>query len=72
MPYYVYEHWIAEHKARIHLGSCGYCQDGKGCHAATSEERGRWLGPFATFAQAYAAAEKTGRRVSRCERCNPR
>lgn len=32
MAYYVYENWTAEHKAVIHIGTCGFCKEGKGCH----------------------------------------
>jgi hypothetical protein len=72
MACYVYENWVAEQKARVHLGSCAWCQDGRGCHGTTSGERGRWLGPFPTFGEAWAAAQRTGRRPSTCKRCNPR
>jgi hypothetical protein len=32
MAYCDYENWIAEYKAVIHKGTCGNCNEGKGCH----------------------------------------
>ena len=32
---------------------------------------GDWLGPFATREEAMEAAQKTGRQVHCCQRCNP-
>jgi hypothetical protein len=32
VKYWVYEHWAAEKKAVVHVESCGYCNNGYGCH----------------------------------------
>ena len=62
--YWVYENWVAEQKAVIHHDSCGYCNDGTGCHENPSGERtGRWLGPFESLESARAAATDTDRPV---------
>ena len=45
MSYYVYENWTAEHKAVIHRGSCGNCNEGRGCHKnPLCGRNGRWHG----------------------------
>ena len=60
MSFYVYENWTAEHKAVIHLGSCGYCKEGRGCHDNPLGERnGRWRGPFNTLTEAQRAGRET-------------
>jgi hypothetical protein len=64
MKYYVYENWRAENKAVIHIGSCGYCNEGRGCHENPSgNKNGKWLGPFDSLGEAEKAARKTGRAV---------
>jgi hypothetical protein len=64
MPYWVYEHWTAEDKAVIHVGSCGNCKDGHGCHEnPRGKQNGQWLGPFETLPDANEAAKATGRPV---------
>ena len=64
MSYWFYENWTAEDKAIIHVGSCGYCNDGKGCHKnPQGEAHGKWHGPFATLNEAAIAAEATGKPV---------
>ena len=46
MDYYFYENWTAEKKAVIHVGSCGNCKDGKGCHEnPLGNLNGQWHGP---------------------------
>lgn len=66
MDYWVYENWTAESKAVIHEGSCGNCNQGKGCHANPLGNRnGRWHGPFGVLSHANTAALETGRRVRR-------
>jgi len=70
MDYWVYEHWTAENKARIHRGDCSFCNHGKGCHEFPNDDRnGRWRGPFETFELAETEARGTGRPVSRCSYC---
>ena len=75
MSYWVYEHWAAEQKAVIHRGSCGHCNDGRGCHAnPLGNKNGQWHGPFDALADARAAAKATHRpvREHRCVRGEPR
>lgn len=70
--YFVYENWVAEgHKARIHFGSCGHCNYGRGVHPEAGDRNGKWFGPFTSFADAKNAAYKTGGYVSCCKHCNP-
>lgn len=60
--YYVYENWTAENKAVIHRGSCGNCQDGRGCHPhIKGDKNGRWLGPYGNLRDAEDAACHTGK-----------
>lgn len=64
MKYYVYENWTAKDKAVIHRGTCGYCNDGRGCHRNPLGNRnGRWHGPFDTLEEAKRTAQNTGRTV---------
>lgn len=72
MSYWVYENWRAESKAKVHRGSCGHCNEGKGAHPDSTDGRnGEWHGPFKTREEADAAARKTGRPVSTCGTCMP-
>jgi len=69
MSYYVYENWTAESKAVVHVGFCGHCNDGQGCHLNPLGNRnGKWHGPFLDFENAVKFANQTGRSVRRC-RC---
>ncbi len=69
MSYWVYENWTAENKAVIHSGSCGNCNEGRGCHEhIRGDQNGQWLGPYNTLDEAEAAAEATGRPTRR-HRC---
>jgi hypothetical protein len=62
VAYWVYENWRAEQKAVVHNGSCGNCNDGKGCHKNPHGNRnGQWLGPFRDLDEARKAARNTGR-----------
>jgi hypothetical protein len=50
MSYYVYENWQAgPHKAVIHIGSCGFCNDGKGRARGYDPNHAQWHGPFPTI-----------------------
>jgi hypothetical protein len=47
MSYYVYENWQAgPHKTVIHLGSCGFCNHGKGRAGGYDPKHAMWHGPF--------------------------
>lgn len=64
MRYYIYENWTAKNKAVIHRGTCGYCNEGRGCHENPLGSRnGRWHGPFDSIEEAKGAAVNTGRTV---------
>jgi F-type H+-transporting ATPase subunit beta len=72
MDYYVYENWQAEgHKARVHSAACRWCNSGRGIHPDSSDENGRWHGPFPSVPRAVSAAAETGGRVSKCKKCKP-
>jgi hypothetical protein len=43
--YYVYENWHRK-RGRIHLGSCAYCNEGRGFQPDDSGRNGKWHGPF--------------------------
>ncbi|MCK9583235.1 MAG: hypothetical protein M0Q46_06465 [Endomicrobiales bacterium] len=69
MSYYIYENWVAEKKAVIHKGSCGYCKEGNGCHAnPLGNKNGQWSGPYSSFKIAQNKAIETGRPV-KTHRC---
>lgn len=61
---------IAHGYAKIHLGRCISCNDGKGPRPGHS---GRWHGPYTTYAQALATARGTVMNLSRvnCRLCWP-
>ena len=63
MPdYFVYENWTAESKAVIHIGNCGHCKGGRGCHSnPLGPKNGRWHGPYKTYLDAKNKAISTGR-----------
>jgi len=64
MRYYIYENWTAKNKAVIHRGTCGYCNEGSGCHSNPLGNRnGKWHGPFDSLEEAKKAAVKTGRTI---------
>ncbi len=71
MQYYIYENWTADHKARIHLASCRWCNYGIGIYPQASERNGQWHGPFTSLDSATGAASQTGRTVSLCRHCEP-
>ncbi|MGP8007748.1 MAG: hypothetical protein ACLP2J_12050 [Acidimicrobiales bacterium] len=54
--YYVYENWTNTF-AKVHRGSCPYCNDGRGIQGRGSKTpSGQWLGPFHSADEAMAAA----------------
>ena len=57
MSYYIYRNWVAEKKAVIHRGDCGYCKDGKGCHRhLRGNDNGEWSGPYGKLSTAEKQA----------------
>jgi hypothetical protein len=67
MRYYTYENWRAKrHTAKVHVGSCGYCKDGKGKDGGTRADNGKWHGPFDTLSQAKAAMRGVTPDTCRC------
>lgn len=76
MKYYIYENWVAEKKAVIHRSDCGFCQNGQGIHEnPLGEKNGKWHGPFDSYQEARAEANKLnslkGRDVRSCNICKP-
>lgn len=57
MKYWVYENWIHKY-AKIHNAECRWCNDGKGCHKDSTDNFGRWLGPFESKQEAEIAARR--------------
>jgi hypothetical protein len=57
MSYYIYENWQAgPHKAVIHVGSCGFCNDGKGRAGGYNLRHAEWHGPYKTLDAARSVA----------------
>lgn len=53
MSFYIYENWQAgPHKAVIHNGSCGYCNNGQGRARGYDPAHAEWHGPFADLSEA--------------------
>jgi hypothetical protein len=57
MSFYIYENWQAgPHKALIHRGTCGHCNDGKGRVGGYDSRHAKWHGPYDTAQGATSAA----------------
>ena len=72
MAWWVYENWraVTGGKARVHRGSCGYCNDGEGFQPQDSGKNGKWHGPFDSKEQAFEYAKSLGRKTTDfCYRC---
>ncbi|HZQ94937.1 MAG TPA: 4-hydroxy-tetrahydrodipicolinate synthase [Candidatus Sulfotelmatobacter sp.] len=55
--FFLYENWAAgPHKIVLHRGTCGHCSHGKGRPSGHDANHARWHGPYATLAEARAAA----------------
>lgn len=68
MGYWVYEDDPTS-KARVHKGTCGYCNHGRGIRGSRLSDN-RWIGPFETEEEAIDKALRTGRSdVRRCKSC---
>ena len=48
MRFWVYENKISK-RARIHLSTCRYCNDGQGVGGDKSNDDDEWHGPFTSF-----------------------
>ncbi len=71
MTFYIYENWTRD-RGRIHLGSCSYCNHGKGMHDEDSGANGRWHGPYDDREQTFRIAAALKRADMRpCGTCNP-
>ncbi len=74
MAFFIYENWQAgPHKAVIHVGSCGHCDEGKGRSGGTYDPKhGEWHGPYHSLEEARAVTRKlpgvVERREDRCVR----
>lgn len=70
--YWVYENWTHDY-ARIHRAQCSFCNDGVGIHSKSSNDNGRWHGPFEQLDEALLRARDTGRQiVKECGVCAQR
>lgn len=73
--WWIYENWRAspDGEAIVHSGSCPWCNHGRGIHwkrQETSDENGRWHGPYPTKNDALAQAQQLGKRETRfCKYC---
>jgi hypothetical protein len=50
---YVYENWTNK-RARLHRGTCSYCNAGRGTQGMTGDKNGRWHGPIESLEKARA------------------
>ena len=58
MAFYIYEHWQAgPHKAVIHHGSCGRCNEGSGRAGDDDPAHAKWHGPFESLSDAQASQQ---------------
>jgi hypothetical protein len=70
MTYRVYENWtVRPDKAIVHRSDCPYANDGP---IRSPTKNGQWHGPFASYQEAFEAAEATRREdVRGCKYCKP-
>jgi F-type H+/Na+-transporting ATPase subunit beta len=62
--YYVYENWTNTF-AKVHHGTCSYCNDGKGFQGrGTKTSNGQWHGPFTSKAEAMSIAHQKADRYA--------
>ena len=74
MAYYIYENWQAgPHKAVIHRGSCGHCNNGQGRNEGNYDpDHGEWRGPWDDLQEARKAQAKMSVEVRKeCQICRP-
>jgi F-type H+-transporting ATPase subunit beta len=70
MGFYIYENWQAgPHKAVIHHGSCGYCNEGKGRAGGYDPNHAEWHGPFGTLEDARNHQQQMNVKVRKECRC---
>jgi len=71
MRFYIYENWQAgPHKAVIHQGSCGHCNEGAGRAGGYDPRHAQWHGPFETIQEARTVSTGLhGVVVRREDRC---
>lgn len=70
--FYVYENWQAgPRKAVVHLGSCRYCNRGRGRAGGYDPRHAVWHGPFRSLGEARAAARiiEGVKELKECSRC---
>ena len=71
MDFWVYEHF-SNKRARIHTGTCRYCNHGKGVGGDQTNDDDKWHGPFDTFAKAEKKAASLKQKDTRaCGVCKP-
>ena len=69
--YWVYENWVHNY-VKIHRGSCGHCNEGRGTQASHSGQNDKWHRPFHDRDTAFAEARSLGYRNTRgCKVCVP-
>ena len=71
MDFWVYEHF-SNKRARIHTGTCRYCNHGQGVGGDQSNDDDKWHGPFNSFEEADKHAASLGQKDTRpCGVCKP-
>jgi hypothetical protein len=57
MRFYIYENWQAgPHKAIVHRGDCGNCNEGLGKAGGYDLRHAKWQGPYDTLQEAEAVS----------------
>ena len=69
--YWVYEDKVNSY-ARVHEGTCGFCNHGEGMGKGRNEKENEWYGPFESREEGFRRAHLLGRReVMGCKACRP-
>jgi hypothetical protein len=66
--YWVYEDFVT-HQAKVHRGCCPHSNHGTGHGRGRNERENRWLGRFASAAEARAAPIRANSVLENCKIC---
>ena len=73
MPYYFYEDVRSDGYVRLHNARCHHCRRGveRQAQSLSGSAYTYWHGPYETYEQAFAEAERMGLPVAHCVECLP-
>lgn len=70
--YWVYENWtVRPKKAKVHIGQCSFCNEGRGTDRGARHRNGDWHGPLNSLRDALELATALPGIATRCLKCCP-